>query len=443
MKRFTSTIALAALCSSGNPVVNAGQSTQTPQTNEIAGVWEMTVVTFGVENVCRLRLDLTGDRIVGHTGGMSVKGSFNDKTVEFQVRRPNGEVYGEFAGRLQHGEMAGEGRVAGGESKWTARRPSARPPGASHTHDFQPHNYYLAFSYAFPPALRIFPGDTVRTKTIDALGLDENLVRRGNEGNPLTGPFYVEGALPGDTLVVHFSRIRLNRDSAISGHKINPAVVAPDYISQIRSIENFDSHWNLDREHNVAKLANPTPALKDYVVPLHPTLGCIGVAPRDQQSWSAHLLGDFGGNLDYNQLREGTTVYLPVFHPGALLFFGDGHAAEGDGELAALETSFDVEFTVELVPDKSSKSPRAENDDFLMAMGIGGSLTDAMQLATSELMKWLESDYQLNSAELAIVLGTGIRYDIAEIVDPQQHVVAKISKSILAQLHVWESDKSK
>lgn len=109
-------------------------------------------------------------------------------------------------------------------------------------------------------------------------------------------------------------------------------------------------------------------------------------------------------------------MYLPVFHSGGLLFFGDGHAAEEDGELAVLETSFDVEFTMDLIADKSIESPRAEDDEFLMAMGISGSLTDAVQLATTELAKWLATDYKLNSAELAIVLGTAMRYDIAEMV---------------------------
>lgn len=436
MKWHVGAMALVALWSCGYS--SSASATEPGGLKDISGQWELSLVTFGEKTVRRLKLQTAGDRISGQSGAMKVNGHINGDTIDFEIVSSDGKVFGRFAGTLKEDGWEGDGKVAGGPASWTAQRPAVRPPEARHKHDFQPQEYPRAFSYAFPPVLRVFPGDTVRTKTIDALGLDENLVRRGNEGNPLTGPFYVEGALAGDTLVVHFNRIRLNRDSAISGHKIYPVVVTSDYAARIKPVDSFDSRWVLDRENNTARLLNPTAALKDLVVPIHPTLGCVGVAPRDQQSWSAHQLGDFGGNLDYNQIREGTTLYLPVFHSGALLFFGDGHAVQGDGELAALETSLDVEFTVDVIADDPIEFPRAENDEFLMTMGIAGSLTAAIQEATTELMKWLERDYHLNAAELAIVLGTGVRYDVAEIVDPQLHVVAKVSKSVLSQLHEGE-----
>src|SRR6476620_10079070 len=124
--------------------------------------------------------------------------------------------------------------------------------------------------------------------------------------------------------------------------------------------------------------------------------------------------------MDYNQIQEGTTVYLPVFVPGALLFVGDGHAAQGDGELTgdALETSMQVEFTVELLKGQSTGRPRVENGEYLMALGIANSLPEAMQSATTELVRWLQRDYKLEPNEAAIVLGTSIRYNIAEVVDP-------------------------
>jgi acetamidase/formamidase len=138
--------------------------------------------------------------------------------------------------------------------------------------------------------------------------------------------------------------------------------------------------------------------------------------------------------MDYNGLREGVTLYLPVYQEGALLFVGDGHAAQGDGELTgdALETSMDVEFTVDLVRGKSTGGPRAENDEYIMAMGIANSLPDAMRQATTQLARWLERDYHLTPNESAIVLGTAIRYDVAELVDPQVNIVAKVSKAALA-----------
>ncbi len=140
-----------------------------------------------------------------------------------------------------------------------------------------------------------------------------------------------------------------------------------------------------------------------------------------------------GGNMDYNQLVEGTTVYLPVYHPGALLFVGDGHAAQGDGELTgdALETSTDWTFTVDVLRNRNIASPRLENAEYCMASGISNSLPEALQSATTNLSTWLQEEYKLNPAEIGVVLGTGMRYEVAEVVDPQVHIVAKIAKSLL------------
>ena len=165
-------------------------------------------------------------------------------------------------------------------------------------------------------------------------------------------------------------------------------------------------------------------------------LGCVGVAPPGRDVIRTGDSGVFGGNMDYNQIREGTTVYLPVFHDGALLFMGDGHAAQGDGELTgdALETSMEFEFTVDLISEKSIGAPRAENAEYLMAIGIGGSLDQALQRATTEMARWLEGDYKLNSTESAMILGFAVKYDVADLVGTQVSIVAKIPKAALAQL---------
>jgi len=320
---------------------------------------------------------------------------------------------------------------------WTARHPAERPAGAPKAHRFTPRTFHRQFSSAIPPVMHLFPGDSVSTWTVDAGGKDASEKPRSLGGNPLTGPFYVENAWPGDTLVVKFTRIRLNRDSAESGDSIVASAFDPYYFKDLKRVEKFDSAWRLDRERGVATLKNPTERLKNFSVKLAPMLGCVGVAPPGNQSLQSGNLGSFGGNMDYNQIREGVTLYLPVYHPGALLFVGDGHAVEGAGELTgdALETSLDVEFSVDVIQGESPDMPRAENDDALMALGIGGSLTDALQRATTSLAQWLEHDYKLNAAEVAMVLGTSMQYEIAEIVDPQVNVVAKVSKSVLSQLH--------
>src|SRR5262249_27576803 len=140
-----------------------------------------------------------------------------------------------------------------------------------------------------------------------------------------------EGALPGDTLVVHLKRVRLNRDYAISDSSIVGSALTPDHLHSIKEVPNFDSKWKLDQARGVAMLANPTEKLKNFSIPLRPMLGCVGVAPPRKQAFGTGELGSYGGNLDYNEVREGTTIYLPVFQRGALLFVGDGHAAQGDG----------------------------------------------------------------------------------------------------------------
>jgi acetamidase/formamidase len=131
---------------------------------------------------------------------------------------------------------------------------------------------------------------------------------------------------------------------------------------------------------------------------------------------------------------EGTTIYLPVSHPCALLFVGDGHATQGDGELTgdALETSMDIEFTVDVIKDQNFGHPLAENAEFLMSIGIGGSLDQALQQTTSGMVRWLERDYGLNANETAMVLGFAVKYDVVDLVGTQVSLAAKVPKAALA-----------
>jgi acetamidase/formamidase len=184
----------------------------------------------------------------------------------------------------------------------------------------------------------------------------------------------------------------------------------------------------------MARPAKPTARLKDLAVPVRPMLGCIGVAPGF--GGAAVRTGDsgrIGGNMDFNEIREGATVYLPVAQPGALLYVGDGHALQGDGELNgnALETSLDVEFSVDVLREKGIPGPRVENDEYLMAMGLRGSLDDAFREATSYLASWLEKDYGLTGPEAAILLGATVEYKISEVADRSAGIVAKINKKYL------------
>jgi acetamidase/formamidase len=165
-------------------------------------------------------------------------------------------------------------------------------------------------------------------------------------------------------------------------------------------------------------------------------LGCVAVAPGQESAIRTTDSGRFGGNMDYNQIVEGTTLYLPVNHPGALLFVGDGHAGQGDGELTgdALETSMDIEFSVDLIEGRNSGHPLAENAEYLISIGIGGTLDQALQMATSGILRWLERDYKLGASEAAIVVGFAIKYDVVDLVGTQVSIAAKLPKSALAKL---------
>ena len=403
-----------------------------------AGKWISTLKYFDEDQYQRLELTLQGNKLTGKLGRNAIYGTFQNGRIEATIKPDPGTTI-QLEGQIEGDRIHGTGVVLEGGTraglKWEAQREQPRP-SAPRTHTFEPTQFQHFFSGTIEPVLHISPGDTVKTWSVDAGGTDPKGVRRTSGGNPLTGPFYVEGAVPGDTLAVHFNRIRLNRDTAISSPLIVNSAVTPGYVEGRKRVEGYNADWKLDREAGFASLQKPTANMKDYRVPIAPMLGCVGVAPGGGMQYRSGFLGGFGGNMDYNQLREGVTVYLPVNVPGALLSVGDGHALQGAGELTgnALETSMDIEFTVDVQQGGALLGPRFENADYLMASGIAGSVDEAFRGATTNLVRWLERKYGLNAAEVSSVLGTAMVYDVAEVVDPSVHVVAKVPKSVLAGL---------
>jgi acetamidase/formamidase len=194
--------------------------------------------------------------------------------------------------------------------------------------------------------------------------------------------------------------------------------------------------WHLDLANGTASPAKPSEHLAHYTVPLKPMLGCVAAAVGPAQA--PPPTGDsgyYGGNMDFNEIVEGATVYLPVSNVGALLYVGDAHAAQGDGELNgnALETSMDVEFTVDVIPGKRVPGPRVESSTQIMAMGLG-SLDDAFKQATGNMASWLADDYKLTPSEAAQVLGTAAQYKVSEAADRNAGVVLKLDKARLQTL---------
>jgi amidase len=408
----------------------------------LSGDWIAEISAKGAEpQYARVHLTAQESKISGRWNQMEVEGTASAGQVKISLLR-EGNPAGSLSATGDGDAFSGEGQLAGAAGRggggergaaqmehvaWKLTRAQA-PRGAPGSIDFEPKEFHGYYSAAYAPVMHIFPRDTVRTRTYDA-GRDP----RSPGGNLETGPFYVEGALPGDTLVVKLNKLRMNRDSARQGSRINGRAVTPAWVAAAQYDANFDGEWKLDREKGVAMLAHPTERMKNLKVPILPMLGCISTAPPGDQVYRGTDLGPFGGNMDYNQMGEGVTLYLPVFHAGALLTLVDAHAAMGDGEVtgSALETSVDVEFTVDVIPGFATVGPRLENAQYIMSMGIAGSVPDSIQVATSQLADWIKRDYKLNDSEVAVLLGAAAKYDITELVDPQFNVVAKVPKVAL------------
>lgn len=400
-----------------------------PQT-DVAGTWAITVVDFGRPIATRLVLKVDGDKLSGTAGNQPLEGTVTAGQIVYKV-----------GSRVVEARLAPDGRLVGHVTQGdrTMEWSAVRVPARSHeprTHTFEPTKFELYFTSRVPPVLHIAPGDTVKTWSVGADGIDPKGERRSPGGNPQTGPFYVDGAMPGDTLVVRLIRLRTNRNWAVSGSSVMGNAVEPFHLAGLKWTEGFNSRWTIDAAAGVARLQTPPASLQDFTVPLKPMLGCVAVAPGQEWAIRTTDSGRFGGNMDYNQIVEGTTIYLPVNHPGALLFVGDGHAAQGDGELTgdALETSMDIEFTVDVIEGKNVGHPLAENDEFLISIGIGGSLDQALQMATSGMLRWLERDYKLAASEAAIVVGFAMKYDVVDLVGTQVSIAAKVPKTALAKL---------
>jgi acetamidase/formamidase len=301
------------------------------------------------------------------------------------------------------------------------------------THRFMPAKFYNTYSFAHPPALRIKPGDRVVTKTIDAAGTDWNGKAVASGPNPQIGPFYVEGAEPGDLLVVTLEKLETNRALAYSSSLLAPYAVDPGAIAARVDREAKRLTWTIDKVRGIARLDQADVQPGGLELPLRPMLGCIGVAPARKEAISTAAPGAFGGNMDYASMGAGVKLMLPVNEPGALLFLGDGHARQGEGEVAGtgLETSLDVEFSVEVVKKKTIGWPRLETETHVMVLGSARPLLEAFQHATTELQRWLMADYGLTERGAQTFMGQATEYEIANVVDPNFTVVAKIRKALL------------
>lgn len=306
--------------------------------------------------------------------------------------------------------------------------------GASaQTTQFTPQSGVATFAVR-PPVLHVKPGEIVRSPTYSKPG--DYYEKDGGAWAGEVGPFHIEGATPNDTLVVRILDVELNRDSAVSA--IRPgglSALATD--GRLRLLNDpLPSRrfvWRLDRARNVGILDLPNSASKQIEIPLNPMVGRVAVAPAGEEAFGGLWPGSFGGNMDVPDIRKGATVYLPIYHPGALFYFGDIHAAQGDGEVcgSGLETTAVVTMQFDLIKGKRIAWPRIEDATHLMVAGSARPLIDAFRIAHVELIDWLAAEYGFERIEAYQVVSQVGTARIGNVVDPLYTVVAKFPKALL------------
>ena len=279
---------------------------------------------------------------------------------------------------------------------------------------------------------RILAGDTVITKTVDSGGKDEKGVERSAGGNPLTGSFYIEGVEAGDAIAVRFHKVRLNRNWGTSSNRLGLYSLTPESVEKI--FPGKRATWEIDLSAKQVRVTDPTSTKVKLEFAAKPMLGCVGVAAPGDFAPTSGPAGSYGGNLDYNAVGEGATVILPAYHPGALLFIGDGHALQGDGEATGngVETSMDVEFSVEVRKKTKLTGPRVETADDIISVGAQpefvSSLNRALQMATTDMVDWLVTGYGLEPWAAHMLVSFQAKYDVVTVAGT---MALRIPKAVL------------
>ena len=332
--------------------------------------------------------------------------------------------------------------AAGGLTGVGAARPSPllhEIPATAPTLRWVPEHRDLVFTFGgAAPKHRIVPGTRIVSWTEDcfdgsvktASDLPSQVMPAGHD-NPQTGPFYVEGAEPGDTIAVHLLKLEPARSYGVSSFAPGfGALVGTDRTAMLAA-DLLETSWryDLDSARTIAR-ASSRDGRHAWEVPLAPFLGCLGVAPSAAEVRSTIVPGSFGGNMDCPEVRAGNTVFLGANVPGALLSFGDGHYAMGDGEImgAAIEGAMNVEVFVELVKHTATPVPRIENADEVMFVGSGRPLEDAARVAFKAMVRWVRERSGMTELDAYQFVSQVARAPIIQLVDPEYTVLVKIEK---------------
>ena len=289
------------------------------------------------------------------------------------------------------------------------------------------------------PVARLKSGNILEANSLDCFG---NALQKPGDtfalvkgDNPLTGPFYIEDAEPGDTLIVHILDLQVDGQQGVG--TFSPgfgAINATHYTPMLEKEALPEKIWFYPIDH-AGRTATFQALDSNYQVkiPLHPFLGCIGVAPANGEARSSIVPAEFGGNMDAPEVSAGNTLYLPVNVSGALFYFGDGHAAMGDGEIAgsAIEVPMKARLQFDLLKGKHTGWPRLENEKEIMAAGIYRPVDDAVRIAFTELVAWIHAGYGLSELDAYELLSKVGKIHLTEMVDPNYVVIASIEKKYL------------
>lgn len=296
------------------------------------------------------------------------------------------------------------------------------------------HAFVYTLSAEHQPVATVACNETACIETIDAfegrLRSSADLYSQKCPGppraNPQTGPIYVEGAEPGDTLVVTIENIEPTEAFAVTA-------LIPEFGGLTGTSHTATLDDPLPEVTRLLPIENGTLRFDESrALPLAPFVGTLGTAP-DLEAISSLTPGYWGGNMDCVETGIGSSVWLPVHNEGALFFIGDAHARQGDGEVTGVAAEMSARVTVSFALKKnySIRWPRIETDKYLMAVGSARPLEDAARIAWKELIGWLVADHGFDALEAYQLLGLVGEMRLGNMVDPNYSMVAKLGKAWL------------
>lgn len=308
--------------------------------------------------------------------------------------------------------------------------------------EFTPSRDQYAYTFGgVAPVMTVRPGTALRVWSDDAFGgvlrsIDDLSGEKVDLRyvNPQTGPFFVEGAQPGDTLALHFvSMVPAREWGASAAIPFFGGMTGTDRVVNLQD-PLPDTTWiyELDRDRNTVAFSARFSELV-LALPVAPMLGTVGVAPAGGEVRSSLVPDRFGGNMDSPEVRAGATVYLGVNMEGALFSVGDGHYRQGEGEACgtAVEGAMTTTLIVDLIKGGGPGWPRIEDDDHWMTVGSSRPLEDSWRIGNSELVHWMGELHGLHTMDAYQLLSQVAEAPIANVVDANYSVAVKASKSLL------------